>query len=291
MNTSEDLPDFVLGSTPTSGSPMSTIFDSEPYRLSWDSAFDDNTSMFQSFSVGPLKEETYDIFDLSSIPLSDLPARSLLDATDSTNYAPSRAPFGGLVDLGALDCLYRPTGVHNVQKTAAIYAQEDKTSELEQPKLSSSGDRSPFRGCSTRKRKSCDSTSPASSRSSVSPPSSPVHKKTSHNMIEKRYRTNLNEKILALRNAVPALRAMAKNSDQQADDGLDDGQDDLNTLASAQKLSKATILCKATEYIRSLEKKNDRFGWENAELRRRVTKLETVVLSSVNGFTAPTAHG
>lgn len=43
------------------------------------------------------------------------------------------------------------------------------------------------------------------------PPSShPPIKKTAHNMIEKRYRTNLNDKIAALRDSVPALRVMSK---------------------------------------------------------------------------------
>ena len=40
----------------------------------------------------------------------------------------------------------------------------------------------------------------------------PPIKKTSHNVIEKRYRNNLNDKIVELRNSVPALRAMGKAS-------------------------------------------------------------------------------
>jgi hypothetical protein len=97
-------------------------------------------------------------------------------------------------------------------------------------------------------------------------------------MIEKRYRTNLNDKISALRNSVPSLRAMMNRAEAQGEDALDDG------LSSAQKLSKATILSKATEYIRHLERKNDKLSWENAELKDRVSRLETMVLNSVNTF-------
>lgn len=70
-------------------------------------------------------------------------------------------------------------------------------------------------------------------------------KKTAHNMIEKRYRTNLNDKIAALRDSVPSLRVMAKGAR-----GEDGEKEDLQGLTPAHKLNKATVLAKATEYIR-----------------------------------------
>jgi len=63
-------------------------------------------------------------------------------------------------------------------------------------------------------------------------------KKTAHNMIEKRYRTNLNDKIAALRDSVPSLRIMSKGS--RGEDGLDD-REDLQGLTPAHKLNKATV--------------------------------------------------
>lgn len=72
-------------------------------------------------------------------------------------------------------------------------------------------------------------------------------KKTAHNMIEKRYRTNLNDKIAALRDSVPSLRVMAKGAR-----GEDGEKEDLQGLTPAHKLNKATVLAKATEYIRTL---------------------------------------
>lgn len=167
------------------------------------------------------------------------------------------------------------------------------------------------------KRKNSDSSStPSSPRSSCSPPphqrrhtSSPSKddsgpttkpaslgpKKTAHNMIEKRYRTNLNDKIAALRDSVPALRVMVHRLEHTDDTGasnLDinimdeikaeagvEGDEDLGGLTPAHKLNKATILSKATEYIAHLERKNQCLVKENSSLRNRVEGFEMLVMS------------
>lgn len=77
----------------------------------------------------------------------------------------------------------------------------------------------------------------------------PRKEKTSHNMIEKRYRTNINDKILALRDCVPSLRCVV-------DGGQQPQSVDLEGLTPASKLNKATVLTKATEYILHLQKRN-----------------------------------
>ena len=82
--------------------------------------------------------------------------------------------------------------------------------------------------------------------------------KTSHNMIEKRYRLKLNDKILSLRNAVPALR--------------NDMHEDPATLDSirALKLNKGTVLTKATEYIKQLEQEKEALEAEVANLKQQL---------------------
>jgi len=75
-----------------------------------------------------------------------------------------------------------------------------------------------------------------------SPPSSsskrhPPNQKTAHNMIEKRYRTNLNDKIAALRDSVPALRVMSKRNSRG-----EEIEEDLQGLTPAHKLNKVRIL-------------------------------------------------
>lgn len=63
-------------------------------------------------------------------------------------------------------------------------------------------------------------------------------KKTSHNMIEKRYRNNLNDKIAALRDSVPSLRIMSKSA--RGEDTTGD-REELHGLTPAHKLNKATV--------------------------------------------------
>lgn len=61
----------------------------------------------------------------------------------------------------------------------------------------------------------------------------PPVKKTAHNMIEKRYRTNLNDKIAALRDSVPSLRVMTRTNSRG-----EEFQEDLQGLTPAHKLNK-----------------------------------------------------
>lgn len=106
-------------------------------------------------------------------------------------------------------------------------------------------------------------------------------KKTSHNMIEKRYRNNLNDKIAALRDAVPSLRIMSKSA--KGEDTTEDRQE-LHGLTPAHKLNKATVLSKATEYIRHLEKRYGKLQEENQGMRERIAAFEKLFLAgAMNG--------
>ncbi|RKP07923.1 Myc-type, basic helix-loop-helix domain-containing protein, partial [Thamnocephalis sphaerospora] len=89
-------------------------------------------------------------------------------------------------------------------------------------------------------------------------------KKSAHNAIERRYRTNLNDRIAELRAVVPALcqirpedaTTAARKSSQ--DGGLDEDDHDclVDGVPAATRLNKATILRKATEYIVHLRRHN-----------------------------------
>ncbi|KAH7345768.1 hypothetical protein B0J17DRAFT_641097 [Rhizoctonia solani] len=90
---------------------------------------------------------------------------------------------------------------------------------------------------------------------SPKPAPPPLRTKTSHTTIERRYRTNLNTRITALRHAVPALRVLDKAAfpnEQPDEHGLCDG------VRPARKASKASVLGKATEYIRVLKRREKR---------------------------------
>ena len=60
-------------------------------------------------------------------------------------------------------------------------------------------------------------------------------------MIEKRYRTNLNDKIAALRDSIPSLRVAAKNS-SHGEGSQEDVQEDLQGLSPALKLNKVFLI-------------------------------------------------
>ena len=119
---------------------------------------------------------------------------------------------------------------------------------------------------SAKKRKlSTEPTTTMASTSGFSEGKSTSVQNRSHSIVEKRYRTNLNDKIAELRNSVPALR---ENGQSPGEAGVS---------APAFKHNKATILTKAIEYIRLLEKRNTYLEEANDALKNyaRQTTRET----------------
>src|SRR5271154_4823223 len=73
--------------------------------------------------------------------------------------------------------------------------------------------------------------------------SKPAGRKRPHNVIEKRYRANLNEKIAELRDSVPSLRVVKKAP--AGDDAVGDSENEELDGTSGSKWNKASILTKA----------------------------------------------
>ncbi|KAF4995248.1 hypothetical protein FDECE_12863 [Fusarium decemcellulare] len=94
--------------------------------------------------------------------------------------------------------------------------------------------------------------------------------RTAHNDIERKYRTNLKDKIAELRNAVPALQSIPE-------DGIEEGE---GNSQRAPKVSKGTVLTKATEYIQYLERRNKAIMKEHQELARRLQAFEQLLSAS-----------
>jgi len=103
----------------------------------------------------------------------------------------------------------------------------------------------------------------------------PAAKKRPHNVIEKRYRANLNEKIAELRDSVPSLRITKKKTKEVPD--ADSDEEELDGLVPSNKLNKASILTKAVEYIRHLEFRTKRLEEENKSLKERLDTLDKVI--------------
>ncbi|KAM9911938.1 hypothetical protein OXX69_003046 [Metschnikowia pulcherrima] len=95
--------------------------------------------------------------------------------------------------------------------------------------------------------------------------------KTSHNVIEKKYRTSINSKILELREVVPTLKfATGKARVSMAD---------LDGLSPACKLNKASILTKANEYIHHMKKKNKKLQSQISEIQELISQAEASPVS------------
>ncbi|EAQ85072.1 hypothetical protein CHGG_09086 [Chaetomium globosum CBS 148.51] len=106
--------------------------------------------------------------------------------------------------------------------------------------------------------------------------------RAAHNDIERKYRTNLKDKISELRDAVPALRTI-----------LEEGDEDGETQPSrAAKISKGTVFTKAIEYIHFLERQNKQITQEHRNLSRRLQAFEqllTVTAQQTYGMPAYTS--
>jgi len=102
--------------------------------------------------------------------------------------------------------------------------------------------------------------------------------RTAHNDIERKYRTNLKDRISELRDAVPVLRTIAE-----------EGDDDEETQPSrAAKISKGTVLAKAIEYIQQLERRNKQIVDEHRELSRRLQAFEQLLSATARqAYTMP----
>lgn len=153
---------------------------------------------------------------------------------DNTLFSPPRFEPTALPSA-SVPPLSNPPSLHHSQSPSSVH--NPRTS-------SSSGHSTPEPGADNpKKRKSStdDDPTPAGKKERQQPP-----KKTAHNMIEKRYRTNLNDKIAALRDSVPSLRVMSRGNGANEED---DDPEDLEGLTPAHKLNKATVLSKVCTFI------------------------------------------
>ncbi|KAK1767720.1 helix-loop-helix DNA-binding domain-containing protein [Phialemonium atrogriseum] len=93
--------------------------------------------------------------------------------------------------------------------------------------------------------------------------------RTAHNDIERKYRTNLKDKISELRSAVPSLQTISEAGAE--------GEESPSQPARTPKVSKGTVLTKATDYIHYLEKRNRQIVQEHQELSRRIQAFEQLL--------------
>ncbi|KAH8907667.1 hypothetical protein BR93DRAFT_926688 [Coniochaeta sp. PMI_546] len=306
--------DFTTDSAPSPGSPLSPVVTGlyalpQGDLIAWDKIEN---------SPGLFKTEPFEDTVLSSIPLRNMSLSPAINPMDLTNPHIDDVLFSheGINDNQPLFQTQFPLPATRTQPTAAQKQPQQPTPSQvakKPPPPTQTTNKRYLRGNLKRKPSQEEDDEQLSQRSSASPPPNARRsskdsetpttgpKKTAHNMIEKRYRNNLNDKIAALRDSVPALRVMVHrleaaqggNGSEEGDEGEDDSYgfrlgkieetEDLGGLAPAHKLNKATILGKATEYIMHLERRNRALAKENAALRNRVEGFEMLVMSRGGG--------
>lgn len=250
-------------SLPTQGSnPPSTAVMSAP-TLNAPFTFGENTELPPAFD--------FDAQTLSSPPVDGQHNPNFYSTQmwppqmgDNTLFSPPRFEPTALPSA-SVPPLSNPPSLHHSHSPSSLHnARTSSSSGHSTPEPASDNPKK-------RKSSTDEDPAPAGKKERQQPP-----KKTAHNMIEKRYRTNLNDKIAALRDSVPSLRVMSRGAGANEED---DDPEDLEGLTPAHKLNKATVLSKATEYIRHLEKRNKRLQDEVTTLQGRIESYEKMAIS------------
>ncbi|KXH26152.1 helix-loop-helix DNA-binding domain-containing protein [Colletotrichum simmondsii] len=292
--------DFSADSAPSRGSPVSPVFPTSSFQLPTGG---DWPAYFEKPALSP----DLDVFYGESFgsPMSFLSPQNLTlsPSANPSDLMSDAVAFGreGINDtqplFQTLDAPARPQPQPQPQtqqpaksprlarttSAPSSRPQQQQQRQQQQPQPQTQQRTSPR--TNDLKRKS--SASSASSRSASPEPPARRTKhsepsKNPHNMIEKRYRVNINEKIIALRDAVPSLRCVVQHTENphaaaaaaaESDEAID-VVEELGGLMPARKLNKATILSKATEYIAHLEKKNSQLWKENEALEKRLAEAQ-----------------
>ncbi|KAI1275510.1 helix-loop-helix DNA-binding domain-containing protein [Xylaria sp. FL0933] len=176
----------------------------------------------------------------TNMPIGDAERQRLLAIALGTGQAPAQQPS-------------RPPAVADFH-FEMTQSPTDSTSNTPEPKPRSTATRP---AGPSRKN---------SSESGEKPKEKPKNsERAAHNDIERKYRTNLKDKIAELRDAIPSLRAIPEDDDPNSPAG------------SSRTAPKGTVLTKATEYIHQLERRNRSVAQKNEELARRLQAFEQLV--------------
>lgn len=116
-------------------------------------------------------------------------------------------------------------------------------------------------------------------------------RKRGHNAIEKRYRTNLNDKINRLRQGIPPFWRRSSSDSKAGDEREDSDPQTVDKRTGQQKYGKAAILTRALEYIQHLESTNESLSDEVAVLRAQAGTFEKYAMDGsgvvLNDIAAP----
>ncbi|KAJ6146113.1 hypothetical protein N7497_008095 [Penicillium chrysogenum] len=197
----------------------------------------------------------------SSMDLPSISPHTDMSSPSHSNYK----DFSPNLPLGLMEIPSESNSGNNLGYTHILPGQDCHTTQQQHlglvSPISSVG--------TTRKRKTGSDDDATTVTGPVQPGKKMPAKKRAHNVIEKRYRANLNDKIAELRDSVPSLRSTKNPNGGSAED-----DDEAEGTNAANKLNKASILSKATEYIKHLEIRNQRLEDENTDLKNRLRQAD-----------------
>ncbi|KAK3337559.1 helix-loop-helix DNA-binding domain-containing protein [Cercophora scortea] len=292
--------DFTSDSAGSPASPLSPVLSTSSYGL----PISDDWMTWDKIEASPesdsyLKSELFDGSILATIPSRNYSLSPAINPMQLSIPQLNNMPFGSSeqTNNNNQSALFQSPQVMMVSTATAPMTKLNSEAAPQEPSAQTTTKRASPRNL---KRKSSSSGSDEDEESSSPPPPSrrrstgtnqqhkatkessqqTAPKKTAHNMIEKRYRTNLNDKIAQLRDSIPTLRVVAQRLENQQGFEEDGGEAaDENDAGPTPKLNKATILSKATEYISQLERRNSCLETENNALRGRMEGLEMLLMS------------
>lgn len=250
-------PDFPMDGqdmTPLTNQQLASIFGFSP-TSSW------NQEPTQGISPTSVQQSPPMPVHKPVIPIR--PTSSLPDSQLSDSQVPSGTP----TQESILAPLHMQPG-SNSNAMTALNRLRAVTHECEKKKQAN-------------KQRQVKSSSPATTPQASTSSSMPADasdmwtRKNAHNAIERRYRSNINDRIAGLRDVVPALREMqSRGPRRKRRRGKAEEVELVDGIRAATKLSKATILSKATEYICYLKSREVRLSREVAGLHMLLRSLE-----------------
>lgn len=290
-----DMNDAVSSLSSSILSPYSSGSSPDDFMLSGGVPANSQDANPNFVPVDPVNDANY---DNHYVPMGE----SMSTSTVTFNSAFDHAGVPGSVGGAQL-----PNGQTRIKQEPQPTIPEEEMIEpsrrqMAQQKRQSQSQQASSQNSDNQQRRKRNSSATIKSKSENNKPGRKI--KSSHNLIEKKYRTNINSKIIELRNCVPSLRILISKSrsnanggsttgsadgEEQFDDdyegnGYSDDERKLDGLKPARKLNKATILSKATEYIHHLESKNKALFRENQKLRELMIATGNATFDGLDGL-------
>ena len=264
-------------------STESTLTATDPWNRNLDtSGFETMPSLYPNIGEYPFEDAPFDLDDVPSISTSSTPEFEFptypftTDSSAPIQQQDLRRAYGGVSSLTvaeekALQDIAMPFhALSNIKDASPATLSMESPS----PTSPSASPEPEVQSRKNNKRKLVDLEESSSTKLCQS-------RKSGHNAIEKRYRSNLNAKLECLRESVPSLcdlNANASKEDSFREDSKAEGQ---------QKYGKAAILTRAMEYIQQLEGTTQKLGGEVDRLKIRVGAFEKLAMSrsiALNGY-------